>query len=113
MKKELEHEGEIKTRTGKLLGYCPHCELMISDLDMEGKKYLCKGCGEKLWKKDLIKKKETKKWESKREYLKGNSGFYGENFHMNKSTTDYNSSPGSTEIKTNIIKSNDEENTLD
>jgi len=113
MSKEIEEE-VIETKVSKLVGYCCDCELMLSDLNKEGEKYKCNRCGNEMWGEELLDKIELKKWKSKKEYLKGRSNFYGDNFHLNKSTTEYpNSSKNNRDIKKEIIKENDEEDTLD
>ena len=111
---ESEKSEEIvETKIHKIVGYCCHCKLMIGELDQEGKKYKCTRCGRKMFKKELLDKVEVRKWKNKQEYLRGKSGYTGSNFHLNKSTTEYPSSRKNNDIKKDIIKENDEEDTLD
>lgn len=108
---EDEEVKVLRSVSGKFAGYCNECNNILCDFDQDGSKYKCNRCGNKIAAKDIKKEREIKRWENKKEYLKGNSGYYGNSFHMNKSTTEYNIDH--TSVKKKVVKDDDEENTLD
>lgn len=117
MSEKVEKEIVRSSREGKFIGYCPDCSLVIMNLDLVGEKYFCGGCGINILEEDLSLEKEIKKWKTKKEYLRGNSGNggirEGTDFYLNKSTTEYNKKITSSDIKKEIVASNDEEDTLE